>query len=72
MFVGKKIANINSDIRLLEKMYLKMKNEYQQQKKKERLSLPTVRELINEQSKLPAGLAPYAPILKILHKAGKR
>lgn len=48
MFVAKKIANINSDIRLLEKMYLKMKNEYQQQKKKERLSLPTVRELINE------------------------
>ena len=48
MFVAKKIANINSDIRLLEKMYLKMKNEYQQQKKKERLNLPTVRELINE------------------------
>jgi hypothetical protein len=36
------------------------------------LNLHAVSGLINEESKLPVGLAPYAPILKILHKAGKR
>jgi hypothetical protein len=49
-----------------------MENEHKQRGGKELLNLHVVSTLINEESKLPVGLAPYATILKILHKAGKK
>ncbi len=70
-YIAKRVANINSDIRLLEKIYARMRQLYDSNRK--RLSMNEVNGLIpDEREELPVMLASYTCILNILHKAKKK
>jgi hypothetical protein len=68
-FVAKKIFNINSDIRLLEKIYARIENEFKRNDGRTLVNLQAVNGLVYEENKLPVMLAPYADIIKILYRA---
>ena len=69
-FIAKKIANVNSDIRLLEKIYTRIRHEFEKNGGHP-LDTEFLNGLFYEEYRLPNFLAPYAGILKILYRAGR-
>ena len=68
-FLAKKIANINSDIRLLEKLYGRITEEFNRNNQ-QYLDVKTLNELIqDEETRGNDLLSPYEGIIKIIYNA---
>jgi Cdc6-like AAA superfamily ATPase len=70
-YISKRIYNINSDIRTLDKIYARIISQYNLHGKKT-LDIDSVKLLIYDESTAPIMQTSYAIIIRILHKAEKK
>jgi Cdc6-like AAA superfamily ATPase len=70
-YIAKRIFNINSDIRTLDKTYSRILTQFAEGGRR-LLDIDAVKGLIYEENKAPTMQGSYAVIIRVLHKAEKR